>query len=335
LYPEFARMQERRPTSSSSSGPMANEARARVLRNRRRQSRSSAAAPNDTTLESEEAPTDLQWWSAGDAKVEVVGNLPFSIATELLMRYAVDCSMQRGLYRFGRVPLHMFVQKEVAERLTATPSTPQFSRLSVLAQNFFRVAVRQTFTELTYFPRTEVLGCLVSLEPRVAPLVDVNASVLINFVDIVMKPGMRNQMVSKALNRCVPTEVALYMLQELRLDGSVLPAQLSTIEVSRMARMWQMYLETTNQRQHHSSRRAPVDDEDTEGSNNDEEAHPHDVPLHSTKMSRSSRSHAAADPFSVHRKFVDKEQSALQYKWDKDEMYARKLREKMGTREKK
>lgn len=331
VYPRFARMHERQPASGSASGgaagPMTNSHRANVLRNRRRKNQtndSNSERKCDGSTEADEAPGDLQWWANGDCKVEVVGNLPFSIATELLMRYAVDCSMQRGLYRFGRVPLHFFVQKEIAERLTATPNTPQFSRLSVLSQNFFRVAIRQTFTEMTYFPRTEVLGCLATLEPRVAPLVDVNASVLINFVDMLMKPGMRNQMISKALHRCMPNEVVLYILQELRMDGSVLPAQLSTIEVARMARMWQAYLEATNQRSHKTSTQENGDEEFSEDEGS--------APLHSAKKSSttSSRGARSADAFHVERHYVTDAQKAIEFDWAREEQYAKRRREQQN-----
>lgn len=345
VFPTFTKQHERTPTvgpsgsSGSGGGPMANASRAEALRQRRQRSQSSGGNRSSSeggasSMEATEAPRDLQWWANGSAKVEVIGNLPFSIATELLMRYAVDCSLQRGLYRFGRVPLHFFVQKEIAERLTATPNTPQFSRLSVLTQNFFRVAIRQTFTEMTYFPRTEVLGCLVTLEPRVAPLVDVNASVLINFLDQLMKPGMRNQMISKSLNRCMPQEVVMYILQELRMDGSVLPAQLSAMEVSSMARMWEVYLTKTNQRQHHSTRVSQANDDDNteprpnwhEEDNSDDFAH-----LHSTKKPPPHQT-KSTDAFRVVREFVSSEQEALDYDWEKEAQYARRKRDQANER---
>jgi 16S rRNA A1518/A1519 N6-dimethyltransferase RsmA/KsgA/DIM1 with predicted DNA glycosylase/AP lyase activity len=340
VFPTFAERHERKPVNTGdqdggAAGPMASAARAEVLRRRRQRSQSSATI-NQTAMEAADALKDLQWWANGDAKVEVIGNLPFSISTELLMRYAVDCSAQRGLYRFGRVPLHFFVQKEIAERLTATSNTPQFSRLSVLSQNFFRVAVRQTFTEMTYFPRTEVLGCLVTLEPRVAPLIDVNASVLINFLDLVMKPGMRNQMVSKALNRCMPQEVVMYILQELRIDGSVLPAQLSAMEVSRMARMWQVYLETTNQSQHHTTRVSHAHDGDNNGSaaaadqathRNWHEEDNSETADHLNSTKKSSTRAKSTDAFQVERGFVSSEQEALDFDWEREERFARRKRE--------
>lgn len=322
LFPRFAAENERRPHQQTSG--LKNAAREQLLRQRRlKQEGVGVADKNDpgasSPLEDKEPPEDLLWWAGGEAKVEAVGNLPFSIITELLMRYAVDCSQQRGLFRFGRVPLHVFVQKEIAERLTATPGTPQFSRLSVLAQNFFRVSVRQTLKEMTYFPRTEVLGCLVTLEPRVAPLVNVNASVLINFNDLMMRPGSRNTMVINALKKCVPQEVALYMLQELRLDGAVLPAQLSTVEVAKMALMWQKFLEATNQTGAADASSSTPRENSCKGSsdNNDD-----------------SQSRFSERTFEHVRTHLDAEQATLNFDWEKEERFARAQREKINTKAK-
>lgn len=313
LYPQFAAAHERRPTSARSGGGLQNSKREEILRKRHHKRPSPPASPA-MAKELQDAPDALQWWAMGEAKVEVVANLPFSVITELLMRYAIDCSLQRGLFRFGRVPLHFFVQKEIAERLTAAPGTPQFSRLSVLAQNFFRVSVRQTFSEMTYFPRTEVLGCLVSLEPRMAPLVDVKAQMLIQFTDIVMKPGMRNTMVTKALHKCLPAEVCQYLLQELRIDGAVLPAQLSTPEIAKMALLWQKFLEATNQA-------APpaMDGDEKIETHADDEGHHHQEDRH--------QGQTAARPFTT------KEREALAFDWENEERYALRQRAKEDARQ--
>lgn len=197
-------------------------------------------------------------WACTEAPVEIVSNLPFSVSTELLLRYSVDCGEKIGLFRFGRVPIHCFVQKEIAERLTASPNSPQFSRLSVLSQNYFHVHVRQTFTEKTFYPRLEenVLGALVSLIPRAAPLVDVRPSTLVEFNDIVLRPGCRAKSLATVLQKCVPLEVATYMLGEAKLDGSILPVQLTTIEVAKLALLWESFLKATNQSIQHKRDRA-------------------------------------------------------------------------------
>jgi 16S rRNA A1518/A1519 N6-dimethyltransferase RsmA/KsgA/DIM1 with predicted DNA glycosylase/AP lyase activity len=186
-------------------------------------------------------------WRSGDPKLELIANLPFRVASNIAMRYAVDCSRRENVFKFGRVPVHLFFQKEVAERLVALPGTKEYGRLAVLMQNYFRVSVKSTFVERTYFPPTEVLGALVTLEPRSVPLVDVDGAALLNFLDIVMDKRRRMTTVLQGLKRCVPMEVALYILREVRVDGELLPTQITVSEVAAMALLWVRFLEASHQ----------------------------------------------------------------------------------------
>jgi 16S rRNA A1518/A1519 N6-dimethyltransferase RsmA/KsgA/DIM1 with predicted DNA glycosylase/AP lyase activity len=176
-------------------------------------------------------------------RIEVVGNLPFDVVGDMLMRFCVDCSRRQNLFRYGRVPFHFFFQKEVAERLIALPTSAQYGRLSVLAQNYFRVHVKQTFLEKTFYPATEVLGALVGLEPRAEPLVAVDGAVLANFLDVVLAPRQRSGTILTALKKCMPPEVALFVLSELRADPVLMPTQFSPPELAQMALLWVRYLE--------------------------------------------------------------------------------------------
>ncbi|RNF20183.1 putative rRNA dimethyltransferase [Trypanosoma cruzi] len=240
--------------------PLRNSQRERILRRRFGRSagfnRGTASDNNRDPVNSQStgvaaafAVTD-RWWSDGDAKVEVVANLPFDVITELLMRYAVDCSRKQNLFVFGRVPLHVFTQKEIAERIIAPAGSIHFSRLSVLCQCFFHVQMRQTFKEMTYYPKTEVLGAMLTLQPRSVPLVPgMDAATLIHFTDLLMKPGQRGMTVHKALMKCVPAEVAQYMLQELRVDGALTVLDLTAEEICKLAMLWQRFLEASSQQQ--------------------------------------------------------------------------------------
>ncbi|EPY23246.1 hypothetical protein STCU_07801 [Strigomonas culicis] len=110
-----------------------------------------------------------RWWSDGESALEVVANLPFGVMDELLLRYCVDCSRKQNLFAFGPTPVHLFVQEEIAQRLTAPSGSLAFSRLSILCQNYFHIHLKQTFREYTYYPRTEVQGALLTLRPRHTP----------------------------------------------------------------------------------------------------------------------------------------------------------------------
>ena len=195
------------------------------------------------------------WKTNGNPQIEVVANLPFVVALQLGHRLATDCSRQCGLYSFGRVAVHMFYQKELAEKLSAMPGSKMFGRMSVLHQNYFRVNVRATFRETTYFPVTEVGGALVTLEPRTEPLVDIDGVVLENFLNIIFREKENRQSsIMETLRAAVPEEVARYILAEIGVDPQMKSIYLSVTELAKMALVWQRFLEATNQPPSHERR---------------------------------------------------------------------------------
>lgn len=76
----------------------------------------------------------------------VVGNLPYSLATALLLRLFA-----------ARTPRVVFlVQREVAERLGAGPGSKRYGRLSIIAQLYGSVELFRTVGPAAFTPRPEV-----------------------------------------------------------------------------------------------------------------------------------------------------------------------------------
>ena len=65
------------------------------------------------------------------AGLRIVGNLPYNISSPLLFHLAQ--------YEAYLADLHVMLQKEVVARMTATPATPDYGRLTVMLQAKFRV----------------------------------------------------------------------------------------------------------------------------------------------------------------------------------------------------
>ncbi len=86
----------------------------------------------------------------------IVGNLPFSIATPLLLR----------LFREGVPRVIALVQREVAERLTALPGTRDYGRLTVLAALYGRTERLEVVPASAFHPTPEVEGRLVVFHRR-------------------------------------------------------------------------------------------------------------------------------------------------------------------------
>jgi len=76
----------------------------------------------------------------------VVGNLPYSVATPILLRLFA-----------ARIPRLVFlVQREVAERLAAGPGSKTYGRLSVIAQLYGTLELFRTVGPDAFTPRPEV-----------------------------------------------------------------------------------------------------------------------------------------------------------------------------------
>lgn len=90
----------------------------------------------------------------------VVSNLPYSISTPITFKLLSD-----SRFSFGA----MTYQKEVADRLTASPSTPQYSRLSVAVALLAEVRRVAEFPPDSFYPAPKVSSTVVTIRRRVTP----------------------------------------------------------------------------------------------------------------------------------------------------------------------
>ncbi|VDO68262.1 unnamed protein product, partial [Onchocerca flexuosa] len=66
-------------------------------------------------------------------KAHIIGNLPFNIASPLIIKFLREMLYRRGPWSFGRVPLLLTFQMEVAERLCAPVDSPFRARISIMS----------------------------------------------------------------------------------------------------------------------------------------------------------------------------------------------------------
>jgi 16S rRNA (adenine1518-N6/adenine1519-N6)-dimethyltransferase len=92
----------------------------------------------------------------------MVANLPYSIATPLLLRTISDLSSLTGWV--------VMVQREIAERLRAAPGTREYGSPSVLVQLACEVTLLRTVDPAVFVPRPRVESALLRLRRR-APAV--------------------------------------------------------------------------------------------------------------------------------------------------------------------
>lgn len=99
----------------------------------------------------------------GSAPRRIVANLPYNISTVLLIKWLRQASV------FASMTL-MF-QKEVVDRLSAVPRSPDYGRLSVITQWLCEVRPQFNVDRRAFTPPPTVTSTVVSLVPRAQPLV--------------------------------------------------------------------------------------------------------------------------------------------------------------------
>jgi 16S rRNA (adenine1518-N6/adenine1519-N6)-dimethyltransferase len=121
----------------------------------------SARAMGEIIIHQQDA---LQFDFAGLAngeRIRVVGNLPYNISTPLLF-HLIDQSEYIE-------DMHFMLQKEVVERLAATPGNSDYGRLSIMVQYHCRVEPLLHVGPGAFSPAPRVESAFVRLQPYAEP----------------------------------------------------------------------------------------------------------------------------------------------------------------------
>jgi 16S rRNA (adenine1518-N6/adenine1519-N6)-dimethyltransferase len=112
-----------------------------------------------TVIEGDALATDCA--KLGAAPRRIVANLPYNIATPLLIKW-----MQQGS---AFASLTVMVQKEVADRLIAKPRTKDYGRLSVLTQFLARPRRLFDLPPRAFVPAPKVTSTVIEVLPLAEP----------------------------------------------------------------------------------------------------------------------------------------------------------------------
>jgi 16S rRNA (adenine1518-N6/adenine1519-N6)-dimethyltransferase len=105
---------------------------------------------------------DYSEWARGQRWL-AAGNLPYNIATPLMLRLIE--------MHDGPDSVTVMVQKDVAQRVTASPGTPAYGSLSVAVQYAMSAELAFTLAPGSFFPPPKVNSSVVRLVRRAEPAV--------------------------------------------------------------------------------------------------------------------------------------------------------------------
>jgi len=106
-------------------------------------------------LEQDVLKTDFAALRGGSGALSVVGNLPYYITSEILLRlFGFAVAIERAV---------VMVQREVADRLAAQPGTRDYGVLTVTAQMYARVEKLMTLEPAAFAPAPKVESTVVRL----------------------------------------------------------------------------------------------------------------------------------------------------------------------------
>lgn len=98
-----------------------------------------------------------------DRKIKVISNLPYSITSAVIIKLLHRCDM------FATLTLMM--QKEVAARLTALPSTKDYGSLTLAVEYYAKTRILLNVPLTVFYPKPKVDSSVVFFEIRKTPAV--------------------------------------------------------------------------------------------------------------------------------------------------------------------
>ena len=160
------------------------------------------------------------------APARIVANLPYSVATPLLIGWL---KTEPWPPWFDRLVL-MF-QREVALRIVAKPGGKDYGRLAVLTQWRTTPRILLTLPAAAFTPRPKVDSSLVELVPKEAPHPACDVAALERVTAAAF--GQRRKMLRSSLRQVTPDSEAL--LQELGIDPKARAEELEIADFCRIA----------------------------------------------------------------------------------------------------
>jgi 16S rRNA (adenine1518-N6/adenine1519-N6)-dimethyltransferase len=165
----------------------------------------------------------------GATRVRVAANLPYNIATALLVKW-LTVEQWPPFWE----SLTLMFQREVAERIVAKPGTEAYGRLSVLAQWRSTPKILFDVSRSAFVPPPKITSSIVRLEPLAAPVAPARLDDLENVTAAAF--GQRRKMLRQSLKGLAAN--AEERISAAGIAPTARPEQLSVAEFASLARQF-------------------------------------------------------------------------------------------------
>ena len=185
--------------------------------------------PGALTILPEDA-LKVDYGSLGAGPIRIVANLPYNIATPLLINWLKATPWPPWYDR-----MVLMFQREVAERIVAGPGSKTYGRLSVFSQWRTKPRLRLTLPPAAFTPPPKVDSALVEFTPLPEP----DDTCRPNSLEAVTGAafGQRRKMLKSSLRQITDDPQAL--LKAVGISPDLRPEQISVEEFVGLAKEWE------------------------------------------------------------------------------------------------
>jgi 16S rRNA (adenine1518-N6/adenine1519-N6)-dimethyltransferase len=135
-------------------------------------------------------------------KLRVIGNLPYNISTPLLFHLLENAHCIADM--------HFMLQKEVVDRLCASPNSNHYGRLSIMMQYHCATELLLIVPPESFYPAPQVTSAVIRLIPHEKPPVQVQDIKLLNRV-VTEAFCQRRKTLRNSLKKLIPEEIMLQL----------------------------------------------------------------------------------------------------------------------------
>ncbi|KAG8435101.1 hypothetical protein GDO86_013161 [Hymenochirus boettgeri] len=161
-------------------------------------------------------------WEEEPPNIHIIGNLPFSVSTPLIIKWFEQIANRDGPFKYGRTQMTLTFQKEVAERLTASTRSPQRSRLSIMSQYLCSVKNCFTIPGRAFVPKPEVDVGVVKFTPLIRPQIEQPFKLVEKVVRCVFQ--FRRKYCHRGVSILFPEEKRLKFTEHMLMSADVDPS---------------------------------------------------------------------------------------------------------------